>query len=113
MYAVTCRKRGDARQTKLDIWSRPLTLGQPLPSLPVWLSEIETVTLDLEASYEETCRVLRIARFARTYWASIQGVKIGLRAITFPLTISFAWIAACSSRGMVSCRTRLRDVPAS
>jgi hypothetical protein len=60
MYAVTCRKRGDGRQTKLDVWSRPLTLGQPLPSLPVWLSETETVTLDLETSYEETCRVLRI-----------------------------------------------------
>lgn len=36
------------------------TTGQTLPSLPVWLSETETVSLDLEASYEETCRVLRI-----------------------------------------------------
>src|SRR5580700_4897769 len=60
MYAVTCRKRGDGRQTKLDLWSRPLAVGQPLPSLPVWLSETETVTLDLETSYEETCRVLKI-----------------------------------------------------
>jgi hypothetical protein len=60
MYAVTCRKRGDGRQSKLDIWSRPLAVAQALPSLPVWLSETETVTLDLEASYEETCRVLRI-----------------------------------------------------
>jgi len=37
-----------------------LAVGQPLPSLPVWLSETLTMTLELEASYEETCRVLRI-----------------------------------------------------
>lgn len=60
MYAVTCRKRQAGRQTKLDTWSRPLAVGQPLPSLPIWLSPKLTVSLDLEASYEETCRVLRI-----------------------------------------------------
>jgi hypothetical protein len=60
IYAVTCRKRRVGQQTELDAWSRPLALGQPLPSLPVWLSETQTVSLDLEASYEETCRVLRI-----------------------------------------------------
>jgi hypothetical protein len=60
IYAVTCRKRRFGQQTKLDAWSCPLAIGQPLPSLPVWLSETQTVSLDLEASYEETCRVLRI-----------------------------------------------------
>jgi hypothetical protein len=60
IYAVTCRKRQVGRQTKLDTWSLPLAIGRPLPSLPVWLSETQTVSLDLEASYEETCRVLRI-----------------------------------------------------
>jgi hypothetical protein len=59
-YAVTCRKRQAGQETKLDTSSFPLALGQPLPSLPLWLSETQTVTLDLEASYEETCRVLRI-----------------------------------------------------
>jgi hypothetical protein len=49
-----------APQAKLDTWSRPLAIGQPLPSLPVWLSETQTVSLDLEASYQETCRLLRI-----------------------------------------------------
>jgi hypothetical protein len=34
--------------------------GQALPRLPLWLTEDFAVTLDLEASYEETCRVLRI-----------------------------------------------------
>ena len=60
IYAVTCRKRQVGRQTKLDAWCHPLAIGQLLPSLPIWLSETQTVSLDLEASYEETCRVLRI-----------------------------------------------------
>jgi hypothetical protein len=60
LYAVTCRKRQAGRRTKLDTWARPLAIGEPLPSLPVWLSETLTVTLELEASYQETCRVLRI-----------------------------------------------------
>jgi hypothetical protein len=60
-YAVTCRKRKVGRQTKLDTWSHPLAVGQPLPSLPVWLSETQSVVLDLEASYAETCQVLRIS----------------------------------------------------
>jgi hypothetical protein len=60
IYAVTCRKRVEGRKTKLDTWSRPLALGEPLPSLLIWLAEGLTVSLDLEASYEATCRVLRI-----------------------------------------------------
>lgn len=60
IYAVTCRKRQPGCRSKLETWSRPLAVGKPLSSLPVWLSETQTVSLDLEASYEETCRVLRI-----------------------------------------------------
>jgi hypothetical protein len=59
-YAVTCRKRQVGAVSKLDLWSRPLTVGQPLPLLPIWLSQTQTLMLDLEASYQETCRVLRI-----------------------------------------------------
>ena len=38
-----------------------MMLGQPLPTLPLWLAENLAVPLELEAGYEETCRVLRIA----------------------------------------------------
>jgi hypothetical protein len=60
--------RGDLSQTpgrpadETGDLALPLAVGQPLPSLPVWLSETQTVTLDLEASNEETCRVLRISK---------------------------------------------------
>lgn len=60
IYAVTCRKRPGSPQAKVDSWFHPLAIGQPLASLPLWLSDTRTVTLDLEASYQETCRVLRI-----------------------------------------------------
>jgi hypothetical protein len=62
MYAATCRNRkAVTSKTKLDIWASPLIIGQPLPTLPIWLSETLAVSLDLEASYEEACRALRIA----------------------------------------------------
>ena len=47
--------------TLLDTWFYPMPPGRPLPQLPVWLDTDLGVTLDLEASYEDTCRVLRIA----------------------------------------------------
>ncbi|HTK74743.1 MAG TPA: DUF4058 family protein [Gemmataceae bacterium] len=59
-YATTCRRRKAGRRTKLELWSYPLVVGQPLPRLPIWLTETHAVSLDLEASYEETCRALRI-----------------------------------------------------
>jgi len=60
IYAVTCRKRTVQRRTRLETWSHALTLGQSLPTLPIWLTETYHVSLDLESCYEETCRVLRI-----------------------------------------------------
>jgi hypothetical protein len=60
IYTVTCRKRQVEQQTKLDSWFHPLAIGQPLPSLPIWLSETLSVSADLESSYEGTCKVLRI-----------------------------------------------------
>lgn len=60
VYAVTCRARTLDRPSRIAIWAYPLTVGQPLPQLPIWLTEETKVTLDLESSYEETCRVLRI-----------------------------------------------------
>jgi hypothetical protein len=44
----------------MDNWYHPLAIGQPLPTLPIWLTETWAISLDLETSYEETCRTLRI-----------------------------------------------------
>jgi hypothetical protein len=62
LYAVTVRSRTrPQRPSVLDTWVYPLALGQPLPPLPLWLGADLAVSLDLEGSYEDTCRVLRIA----------------------------------------------------
>ena len=61
IYAATCRKRMVGRKTRLETWATPLAIGQPLPVLPIWLTEDQAVSLDLEAAYDAACRVLRIA----------------------------------------------------
>ncbi|WP_439630723.1 DUF4058 family protein [Gemmata sp.] len=59
-YAASCRwgPRGD--KSRLETWSRVMTVGQPLPSLPLWLRADLAVTLDLEATYEQACHDLWI-----------------------------------------------------
>lgn len=59
-YAVTVRMRYEGRRRLMDNWYHPLTIGHPLPTLPIWLKETTAVSLELELSYEETCRTLRI-----------------------------------------------------
>lgn len=62
LYAVTIRSRKrPRRRSLLESWFHPMHLGQPLPSLPIWLDVDLNVPLDLESSYEETCRYLRIS----------------------------------------------------
>jgi len=60
IYAATCRKRQADGKTKLDTWALPLVVGQSLPPLYIWLTETLIVSLDLEATYEQTCRALQI-----------------------------------------------------
>jgi hypothetical protein len=61
-YAVTMRGRKPPRgRTLLETWFYPLSLGQRLATLPIWLDIDLGVNLDLEISYEETCRVLHIS----------------------------------------------------
>jgi hypothetical protein len=60
MYAATLRMRYDGRRRMMDNWYHALAVGQPLPTLPIWLKETWAVSLDLESSYQETCRSLRI-----------------------------------------------------
>jgi hypothetical protein len=60
LYAVACRCARQADAWFLETWSHPLALGRRLPTLPLWLAENLAVPLELEPSYEETCRILRI-----------------------------------------------------
>jgi hypothetical protein len=60
LYAVALRWSDRADRGILEAWVNPLSVGRPLPTLPLWLAEDLAVPLELETSYEETCRVLRM-----------------------------------------------------
>lgn len=61
LYAAACRYREGIPRWRFETWDHPLEVGQPLPTLPLWLSDELAVPLELEATYEATCLALRIA----------------------------------------------------
>ncbi len=61
LYAVAYRAATYRDDPRVEIWPEPLTLKEPLPELPLWLSRDLAVPLRLEPSYQETCRALRIS----------------------------------------------------
>jgi hypothetical protein len=61
IYAVTCRWTLRGQGGRMESWAHPLALGQPLPTIPLWLEPDRAIPLNLESTYEETCRSLRIA----------------------------------------------------
>jgi hypothetical protein len=62
LYAVTCRSRRDSQGAyKIESWSEPVEVDRALPTLPLWLTTELAVPLDLEKTYQETCRILRIS----------------------------------------------------
>ena len=60
VYAAACRWAPRGASRWLEVWNHPLTIGSPLPRSPLWLTDDLAIPLDLEASYEKTCRDLRI-----------------------------------------------------
>jgi hypothetical protein len=61
LSAVSYRAIGHEEETQqLQLWPSPLALGQPLPTLPLWIAADFSVPLNLEASYQATCVDLRI-----------------------------------------------------
>ena len=45
----------------LDLWREPLTLGVPLPTLPLWLPGALCLPVDLDASYRRIAREQRLS----------------------------------------------------
>jgi hypothetical protein len=61
LYAASCRWTRPGKHALLEAWSHILTIGQPLPTLPLWLSRDRVVPLNLEQSYEQACHDLWIS----------------------------------------------------
>jgi hypothetical protein len=59
LYCCSLLPRGANGRAKVDVWPEALQVGAVLPRLPLWLRDDLPVPLDLESTYEETCRDLR------------------------------------------------------
>lgn len=60
IYTTACRGTREGKLWFLEGWFQPLQLGQALPTMPLWLADDLAIPLELEGSYEEACRALRI-----------------------------------------------------
>jgi hypothetical protein len=60
LYAVSYRGVIAAEQPHLEVWPHALSIGEPLPELPLWLEPDLWVPLRLEESYVINCGSLRM-----------------------------------------------------
>ena len=60
-YAASCRWLTKGTRARLEAWSHTMAIGQPLPTLPLWLADSLVIPLELEKSYEQACHDLWIA----------------------------------------------------
>jgi hypothetical protein len=61
LSAIAYHTVPSADRSQVRLWPHALAVGEPLPTLPLWLGENGSVPLDLEASYALTCELLRLS----------------------------------------------------
>lgn len=60
LYAIAYRPVPELDKQRVEAWPERLTLGQPLPTLPLWLGIDLSVPLQLEETYASTCTGLKL-----------------------------------------------------
>ncbi|MCI0377648.1 MAG: DUF4058 family protein [Gemmataceae bacterium] len=61
LYATAYRSLAKpSGEMHLDIWAEALTVGGPLPTLPLWIAADQSIPLDLESTYDDACVARRI-----------------------------------------------------
>lgn len=60
IYAVSMRLVSVNGRVRVEIWEHVLEVGATLPTLPLWITDTKYVALELERTYQETCKGLRI-----------------------------------------------------
>jgi hypothetical protein len=60
LYTAACRLTKPNTDWLLETWAQSLTLGQLLPTVPLWLADDLAIPLELEESYEQSCNILDI-----------------------------------------------------
>jgi hypothetical protein len=61
LYTVAYRPVTVRRKPRVEVWPAPLALGEPLPTLPLWLTLEFCLPTPLEEGYAAACRALRIS----------------------------------------------------
>jgi hypothetical protein len=61
LYAVAYRPVLRQDKPEIDLWTAPVAVGLPLPTLPLRLTGDLFVPVDFEAAYQEACRRRRLA----------------------------------------------------
>jgi hypothetical protein len=52
-FAASCRWVTKGALAQLEAWLHSMTIGQPSPTLPLWLADSLVVSLNLEKSHEQ------------------------------------------------------------
>lgn len=60
LYAIAYRPVAVLDRPRIEAWPEPLALGQPLPTLPLWVALDLCVPLALQETYSAACAALRI-----------------------------------------------------
>ncbi len=60
LSAVSYRVAREKQRLRFDAWPHHLVLGQELPTIPLWLEADLAVPLELELTFENMCRPLRV-----------------------------------------------------
>lgn len=60
LYTAAYRPVEHDGQASLDIWEETLAIGRPLPTMPLWLPGSLCIAVELNETYERTCREQRI-----------------------------------------------------
>ena len=61
LYAAAYRPVLRQERAEIDLWTAPVAVGDPLPTLPLRLTGDLFVPVDFEAAYMEACRRRRLA----------------------------------------------------
>jgi hypothetical protein len=60
LYATAYRPMHRPERNEIDLWREPLALGQPLPTLPLAVRGLGCLPIDLEGTYTEARKRVRI-----------------------------------------------------
>lgn len=60
LYASAYHPKGKNTDATLEIWHEPLAIGEPLPTMPLYLKNGPLVPVDLSETYQQALKAVRI-----------------------------------------------------